>query len=101
MKVKDMPMNVQVSLNNVFTKDRSDEELQRVIKEGVAIRDYLDAKISIGELAEILGMGYMEARDWLHAKGIATTRKLPPDLQKAVHNNMKRLSKRLGKKLGV
>jgi len=89
-------MSIQVSLNNVFTKDRNTEELQRVIKEGVAIRDYLDAKISMGELADILGMEYMEARDWLHAKGIATTRKFAPNLAKAMNDHRKRLSKRLG-----
>jgi len=89
-------MIVQVPLNDIFANGRSDEELQRVIKEGVAIRDYLQAKISIGELAEILDMKYMEARDWLHAQGIATTRKLPPDLQKRMNDDTKQFAKELG-----
>ena len=89
-------MIVQVPINDIFANGSNDEELQREIKEGLAIRKYLKAKISIGELAEILGMKYMEARDWLHAQGIPTTRKHPPDLETIAVDNMNRLAKRLG-----
>ena len=89
-------MNIQVSLNDVYTQGRSAEELQRAIKESLTVRNYLEAKISIGELAEILGMKYMEARDWLHAQGIPTSRMLPPDLEKKMDDNMKRFAKELG-----
>jgi len=89
-------MIVQVPINDLFANGSNDEELQREIKEGLAIRKYLKAKISIGELAEILGMKYMEARDWLHAQGIATTRKLPPDLEKKMNENMEQFAKELG-----
>ena len=89
-------MIVQVPINDIFANGRSDEELQRAIQEGLTIRDYLEAKISIGELAEILGMEYMKARDWLHAKGIPTSRKFPPDLEKILDDNTEKVAKELG-----
>ena len=89
-------MIVQVPINDIFANGSNDEELQREIKEGLAIRKYLKAKISIGELAEILGTKYMEARDWLHAQGIPTSRKFSPELEKVLDDNMNQLIEELG-----
>lgn len=56
------------------------------------IRDYLAGRISIGRFAELAGIGYEQARDWLHRRGIATVRKFTdPELERAERENYRRL----------
>ncbi|MCP4113736.1 MAG: hypothetical protein GY749_50780 [Desulfobacteraceae bacterium] len=90
-------MSVQVCIfDNILIRGKDSCELERAVREGLAIRAYLKTEISIGELGELMGMEYADARDWLHKQGIATTRKLPPDLEKTANNNMERLAEKLG-----
>lgn len=87
-------MPVQISIpDDVLTEGKQHHELEKAVREGLIIRACLNAEISIGELAELMAMGYMQARDWLHEQGIATTRKLPSDLEKTEQKNMTKLAK--------
>lgn len=40
-------------------------DLARALKEAIAIESYRTGKISVGFLAEMLGMGVIEAHEWL------------------------------------
>ena len=73
-------MPIQVPINESISRGRDIHVLTKAVKEGLLIRDYLNAEISLGELAELLGLEYIQAREWLHSQGIATSRKLPADL---------------------
>lgn len=45
-------------------------DLPRAAKEALAIESYRMRKISIGLLAEMLGMGVIEADGWLKERGV-------------------------------
>jgi len=47
-------MPVQVSINESVSRGRGPRALKKAVKEGLLIRDYLNAEISLGELAELL-----------------------------------------------
>jgi len=89
-------MPVQVSINESVSRGRGPRALKKAVKEGLLIRDYLNAEISLGELAELLGLEYLQAREWLHRQGIATARKLPPDIAVKVKANESKLAQELG-----
>jgi predicted HTH domain antitoxin len=96
-KLEERPqMPIQVSIpDDILTEGKQCDELEKAIREGLIIRAYLNAEISIGELAELMNMEYIQARDWLHDQGIATTRKLPSDLEETDQKNMEKLAKEL------
>ncbi|MBF0552164.1 MAG: UPF0175 family protein [Deltaproteobacteria bacterium] len=85
----------QITIEDLLQGKAFDEQ-QQAIKEGLVIRGYINGELSMGEVAEALGLGYVEAQDWLHSRGIATMRNLPPDLKritkKSLHNVAKRLN---------
>ena len=65
--------------------------------EGLLIRDFVNAEISIGRFAELMELNYEEARDWLHRHGIATSRQFTdPDLEQAEQENYRKISEGLG-----
>lgn len=45
-------------------------DLARAMKEAIAIESYRTGKINLGLLAEMLGMGVIEADGWLAARGV-------------------------------
>ncbi len=45
-------------------------DLSRAAKEALAIESYRTGRISAGFLAEMLGMGVIEAREWLAQRGV-------------------------------
>ncbi len=66
------------------------------MKQGL-ILDYLSARISIGEFAELMGMDHEQATAWLHERGVATLRKLQdPELGSDIEDNYESLAKDLG-----
>jgi predicted HTH domain antitoxin len=82
-------MSVQISIvEPLFFENRNSHELAQAVREGLIIRDYIEGEISMGEVAELLGLPYMKARDWLHERGIATLKKLPP-VKEEVYNKIK------------
>jgi len=70
-------MSMQVTIKNTLIRGRGVHELEKDVWEGLIIRDYLNARISLGELAELMGLELMAARDWLSAQGVPTIRKFP------------------------
>ncbi len=86
-----------VEIPNNLVHGRKQEELQHVVQEGVLIRDYLNAEISIGKFSEQMGMSLVDGRNWLHNHGIATTRSfVDPELEKADEKNYRKISEELG-----
>jgi predicted HTH domain antitoxin len=70
-------------VNNLLFQGKGIPELGQAVKEGMIIRSYLNAEISLGEMAELMGMTYSEAREWLNNLGIPTLRKFnDSDLEK-------------------
>jgi predicted HTH domain antitoxin len=45
-------------------------DLDQAAKEALAIKSYRTARISLGQVAELLGMGVIEAQGWLSQHGI-------------------------------
>ena len=45
-------------------------DLNQAAKEALLIECYREGRISIGYLAQALGMGVIEADDWLHKRGV-------------------------------
>ena len=89
-------MSVQVSISESVTRGRVPKDLKKPVTEGLVIHDYLNAKITIGELAESLGMELEAARAWLHNQGVATLRKFrDPEFEKITQVNFKKLEKEL------
>ncbi len=60
----DIPDNVRDQLQAQWG------DLSRAAKEALAIESYRAGKISIGLLAEMLGMGVIEADRWLGQRGV-------------------------------
>ncbi|MGE0086550.1 MAG: hypothetical protein AB7S75_19250 [Desulfococcaceae bacterium] len=87
---------VLITLAEPLIQGMAVHELQHMITESLAVRKYLKQELSMGEVAEILGMGYAQTHEWMNAQGIATTRKLPPDLKAKTDRNRENLEKRLG-----
>lgn len=48
----------------------SGDDITRATREALAIEAYRTAKISLGDMADMLGMGSIEALDWLGRRGI-------------------------------
>lgn len=58
------------------------------------LHDYLTARISIGEFAELMGMGYGQARSCLQGRGIATIRRFnDQELEAACEANYQALAR--------
>lgn len=88
---------MHVEISNDLVHGRKPEELQHAVQEGLLIRDYLNAEISIGEFSKRMGMSYVGGRDWLHKHGIATLRSFnDPELEKADERNYRKISEVLG-----
>lgn len=95
-KSKETEMPVQVSVNDSVSRGRSHQTLTKAVKEGLLIRDYLNAEISLGELAELLGVEYADAREWLHRQGVATARKFrDPELERVEKANFRKLREKI------
>ncbi len=54
-------MPVQVSITDALIHGRKLHELEQAVYEGIIIRDYLKGEISLGELAELMNMKYLQA----------------------------------------
>ncbi len=88
---------MHVEISDDLAHGRQQEELQHAVQEGLLIRDYLNAEISIGEFSKRMGMSYTRGRDWLHSHGIATLRAFTdPTLEEADERNTQKLSQALG-----
>ncbi len=88
---------VHIEIADDLAHGRKKEEMQKAVREGLLIRDYVNAEISIGKFAELMEMNYEDARYWLHRHGIATTRSFTdPELEKAEEKNYRLVSKELG-----
>ena len=71
--------------------------MEKAVREGLLIRDYVNAEISIGKFAELMQLDYEEAREWLHQHGIATSRQFTdPALEQAEAENYGNIAAELG-----
>lgn len=88
-------MSVQVLFEDDLIRGRDLTQFKKQANEAMLLYDYLNSEISIGEFAESMGLHIIDAREWLHRKGIATTRKIrDPLLANSVlkdHNHFHRL----------
>ncbi len=90
-------VRVQIVISDELAHGRKQEEMEKAVREGLLIRDFVNAEISIGRFAELMELNYEEARDWLHRHGIATSRQFTdPDLEQAEQENYRKVSEGLG-----
>lgn len=78
---------LEVPLREELIQGQSDQELITKLQESLTIRRYLDADLSIGEVAELVSLTVPEAMDWLHEQGIATTRRMDPNVDTILEKN--------------
>ncbi len=87
---------VQIFIPELFIQEMEHDEIQRTVKEALVIRGYAKGELSMGEVAHLLDMKYVDAHNWMNSQGIATTRKLPLDLKEATRKSRRNFEKRLG-----
>ncbi len=65
-------MQVTIDVPDYIEKSfrESGDDIARTTREALAIEAYRTGKISLGDFAEMLGMGSIEALDWLGRRGI-------------------------------
>ncbi len=61
-------LDIPTKLENALREEWGD--LSLAAKEALAIESYRTGRISIGFLAEMLGMGVIEADEWLAKRGV-------------------------------
>lgn len=88
-------MSVQVLFEDDLLRGRDFTQFKKQANEAMLLYDYLNSEISIGEFAESMGLHIIDAREWLHRRGVATSRKIrDPQLADSVlkdHNRFQRL----------
>jgi predicted HTH domain antitoxin len=90
----DIEMHIVIS--DDLAQGRRQEEMEQAVREGLIIRDYVNAEISIGKFAELMQLNYEAARDWLHSHGIATSRQFTdPELEQAEAENYRKVAEEL------
>ncbi|MFB3040170.1 MAG: hypothetical protein ACE1ZS_00005 [Candidatus Poribacteria bacterium] len=83
-------MSIQIVFNDDIVRGRDVIQLTQEAKKAMLLYDYLNAQISIGEFAELMGMPLIDARDWLHKRGVATSRKVrDPELAQALKRDQR------------
>jgi predicted HTH domain antitoxin len=88
---------VHIVISDELAHGREQKEVEKAVREGLLIRDYINAEISIGKFAELMELNYEDARDWLHRHGIATSRDFTdPELEKAEKENYEKVADELG-----
>ncbi|MBF0508330.1 MAG: UPF0175 family protein [Deltaproteobacteria bacterium] len=80
-------------------RDEIEKEPDQTMKARLIIHAWIEGKLSMGEVAELLGVRYIEARQWFHDQGITTMRELPPELKTATDQNRQDFIERLRIKL--
>lgn len=90
-------MSLHIVISDDLAHGRQQTEMEQAVREGVLIRDYLNAEISIGKFAELMQLEYEEARDWLHRHGVATSRVFTdPELEAAEEKHYRNITTKLG-----
>lgn len=84
-------MNIQLALDDRLIHGENSEELQRKLRMGLIVLEYLRAELSLGEVAELLGMAYEETMEWLNSIGVPTSRQMSPEMAVISRDNIRRL----------
>jgi predicted HTH domain antitoxin len=93
-------MSTAIAIEETLVHSRTPQQLQQDVKAGLLLLDYLHAEISLGRFAELMGMNYVQARDWLHQQGIPTMRQFKDhELEQNSNNNYRKLANHLGIRL--
>jgi predicted HTH domain antitoxin len=82
-------MNLQIHLTDErLLRRQTPEEVTQALTTGLILLAYLKADISLGEVAELMKMTYLEATHWLAQLGIPTLRNISPELEEFTQDNM-------------
>ena len=88
---------MQIEITEELVHGRQPEELQRAAREGLLIRDYLEADITLGEFAALMGMSPEMMSDWLRRRGIAVLHRFnDPVLEQADEEHYRQVAAELG-----
>jgi predicted HTH domain antitoxin len=94
-------MNISITLDDNLVHGRSLQQLQQDIQEALILLDYIRADISLEKFAELMGIDYVQARNWLHQRGISTLRHFKDsELVQVSEVNYRRLADKLGINIG-
>ncbi len=89
-------MHITVDIEVDQTQKQTPEEVSKEVSQAFYMKKYMDGKVSLGKFAELMGMSYEEARDWLNAQGVQAPSKLPPELKAYVRESGQEILKELG-----
>ena len=84
-------INIHLALEDHLIHGASPDELQRKLRMGLIVLEYLRAELSLGEAAELLGMAYEETMEWLNSMGVPTSRPMSPEMEAISRDNVRRL----------
>jgi hypothetical protein len=90
-------MSVKISLDDEIIRGRDLARLTRQTREAMLLYDYVTARISIEEFAELMGMPLLDARAWLHHMGVSTSRTIrDPELARSVERDREAFLRAMG-----
>jgi hypothetical protein len=79
---------IEIQLEDQLVDGDDLREVSTQIREDRIVRKYLAGDLSIGGVAELMDMRIGQARDWLHSSGVATMRKMSPEMEATAKSNM-------------
>jgi len=66
--------------------------IDRAVIEQAIITAFEADEICPSEVGELLGIPTYKAREWLHSRGVASYRLLPPEIEEESYTNMEKLA---------
>jgi len=84
-------MNIECALEERLLHGESPEELRRKLRTGLVVLEYLQAELSLGEVAELLDMNPEQTLTWLNSMGVPTHRRMSPELEALSQTHLQQL----------
>ena len=86
-----VPDNVVENFPFEDGQEHNQTNIEKIIRESLAIRAYIAGRLSLGEVAEIFGKGYIETSEWLHNNGIDPTVRYDAETEMKQDENVKKV----------
>lgn len=90
-------MNIQFAIADTIAEGRSNDEISSQARSVFLLHEYLQDRLTMGELAEQLGWSFYDTREWVAAQGYPLTRKLnDPELEAKLDKDREEVFAELG-----
>ena len=85
---KTVSVQMMVEMEDWLVEDRTPQELTSDINKGLMLVEYINGKLSIGEISEHTGKSIDETMQWLNNSGVSTLRLMSPEMEAIAEKNM-------------